>query len=468
MNQTTGGDSVQTHVDRSGSRPAPGRKEALMAGTMDRRSFLKVAGTSTAAASGLAGILATGRAPAYAQGQKLHIVRWVDFVPAGDEVLRKQMPEASKALGAEVNLETINANDLQPRITAAISSGSGADIFHILHNWAHLYEKSLADVGDVVDAIGKSQGGYYPAAEAACKVGATWRAAPHVVVGGRIAHRKSLFEEIGLKEFPKTWQAYREAGKKLKAKGYPFGQTAGHTFGDAPSFWYPYLWSWGGKEVEQDGKTVAINTKETVEAVKFAVALWKDAMDEGGLAWDDTNNNRAFLSGTISATNNGASIYIESLRNKEKYKTDKGALMHTDIAHAPNPAGPAGVFEYHASFHHGIMSYSKNQKLAKDFLQWLHGKEQFEPWFVAEKGFAQGLAKVWDAHAMWQQDPVMLPFKEAAKNVRFFGYAGPPNAKASEAYSKYVVVDLFAKAIQGMPAEDSAKWAEAELKKIYG
>jgi multiple sugar transport system substrate-binding protein len=75
---------------------------------------------------------------------------------------------------------------------------------------------------------------------------------------------------------------------------------------------------------------------------------------------------------------------------------------------------------------------------------------------------------VWDAHAMWQQDPVMLPFKEAAKNVRFFGYAGPPNAKASEAYSKYVVVDLFAKAIQGMPAEDSAKWAEVELKKIYG
>ena len=39
------------------------------------------------------------------------------------------MPEASKALGAEVVLETINANDLQPRITAAIQSGSGADIF---------------------------------------------------------------------------------------------------------------------------------------------------------------------------------------------------------------------------------------------------------------------------------------------------------------------------------------------------
>src|SRR5262245_12070827 len=178
-----------------------------MGGAMNRRSFMKAAGAA-AAASGLAGILESGRAPAHAQGVKLHLVRWVDFVPAGDEMLRKQMPEASKALGAEVTLETINANDLQARITAAISSGTGADIFHLLHNWAHLYEKGLVDVGDVVDAIGKAQGGFYPAAEAAVKVGATWRAVPHVVVGGRIAYRKSLLGEIGLKEFPKTWEEY--------------------------------------------------------------------------------------------------------------------------------------------------------------------------------------------------------------------------------------------------------------------
>src|SRR5262249_58431403 len=131
---------------------------------MDRRSFLKVTGTSTA---GLAGILASGRAPAYAQfGQKLHMVRWVDFVPAADEMLKKQAVDAGKVLGAEITIETINANDIQARITAAISSGSGADIFLLQHNLAHLYEKSLIDVGDVVDAMGKEQGGFYPAARA--------------------------------------------------------------------------------------------------------------------------------------------------------------------------------------------------------------------------------------------------------------------------------------------------------------
>ena len=33
--------------------------------------------------------------------------------------------------------------------------------------------------------------------------------------------------------------------------------------------------------------------------------------------------------------------------------------------------------------------------------------------------------------------------------------------------SKYIVTDMYAKAVQGMPAEESVKWAEGELKKIY-
>ena len=56
----------------------------------------------------------------------------------------------------------------------------------------------------------------------------------------------SWFEEIGLKTFPDTWDGLLDACKKLKAKGRPLGQTAGHTFGDAPNWWYPYFWSWGG------------------------------------------------------------------------------------------------------------------------------------------------------------------------------------------------------------------------------
>ena len=110
-------------------------KESMSATPVGRRAFLKTAGAAAAVAGGIEGILAARRAPAFAQGTKLHWVRWVDFVPESDVELKRQMPEASKALGAEVVLETINANDLQPRITAAIQSGSGADIFMFQYNW---------------------------------------------------------------------------------------------------------------------------------------------------------------------------------------------------------------------------------------------------------------------------------------------------------------------------------------------
>src|ERR671924_2009047 len=122
---------------------------------VSRRTFLKLSG-------GLAGILASHQAPVFAQQSTVHWLKWNDFVPASDELLRKSMVgEASKALGIRLNLETINGNDLQPRITSAIQSGAGPDVIMLFNNHPHLYSASLADLSDVTDQIAKAQGGYY-------------------------------------------------------------------------------------------------------------------------------------------------------------------------------------------------------------------------------------------------------------------------------------------------------------------
>jgi len=429
-----------------------------------RRTVLK---GGTAIVGGMAGILATGRAPAFAQGTTVHWIRWNDFVPASDQLLRRELiPEGEKTLGIKINLETVNGNDLQPRITAAIQSGSGPDVFMLFNNHPQLYAASLTDVSDVAEAQDKAEGGYYPLVKSNSNDGKRWLSMPWTIVGGMIAYRKSWFDEVGSPEFPDTWQKYQEVGKKLKAKGRPIGQTLGHTFGDAPTFTYPLLWSFGGKEVDESGKVV-INSKETIESVKFMTSFWKDAHDEGGLAWDDTNNNRAFLSQTIAATLNGASIYIESLRNPDKYITEKGAQLKTDILHAALPKGPAGQFSMHTYHSHVLPTYSKNQKAAKDFLRWAHSKPVYEKWFVSQKGFATPCTPEWEKHKVWGEDPVMEPYKVAGRLARTPGFAGPSDAKAAEVLSKYVVTDMYAKAVQGMPAEDAVKWAESELKKIY-
>ena len=59
---------------------------------IDRRRLLQLSGAgAVAAGSGLAGILATGRAPAYAQTTTVHWLRWSDFVPASDKLLLDQI-----------------------------------------------------------------------------------------------------------------------------------------------------------------------------------------------------------------------------------------------------------------------------------------------------------------------------------------------------------------------------------------
>jgi multiple sugar transport system substrate-binding protein len=113
------------------------------------------------------------------------------------------------------------------------------------------------------------------------------------------------------------------------------------------------------------------------------------------------------------------------------------------------------------------MKYSKNQDAAKKFLRWASSKEVFEKWFVSQQGYTSGATKVWEDHPVWNIDPVLAPFKQIPVTGRLTGYAGKPNQKAAEVQTKYIIVDMYAKAIQGMAAEASVKAAHDELVKIY-
>jgi len=104
--------------------------EGIMA-RITRRRLLKLSASGALAAQtgGLAAVVATGRAPAFAQGTTVHWLRWADFVPASDVLLKSHIiQECQKATGITLKVETINANDLQARITSAIQSGTGPDI----------------------------------------------------------------------------------------------------------------------------------------------------------------------------------------------------------------------------------------------------------------------------------------------------------------------------------------------------
>src|ERR1700748_2807483 len=114
-----------------------------------RRELLQLSG------GGLAGILASRKAPAYAQGTALHWLKFVDFVPVSDQLLKGQIKEeCQKALGISLTIETIKGDGVQARITSAIQAKTGPDILMAVNNWAQLYADSLVDVSDIAEPIG--------------------------------------------------------------------------------------------------------------------------------------------------------------------------------------------------------------------------------------------------------------------------------------------------------------------------
>jgi multiple sugar transport system substrate-binding protein len=294
-----------------------------------------------------------------------------------------------------------------------------------------------------------------------------FRGVPYYAIGNAFAFRKDMFADAGAADpiaagEKWTWNDLLKAGQKLKAKGTPMGQALGHSFGDPPTFCYPLLWSFGGAEVDNKGKVV-LNSKATKDSVNFMKELWKAACDEGGVAWDDSSNNRAFLANQISVSLNGASIYFVA----RHMKAAEYPGLADKIGHFNMPAGPKGRYHCILPFGHSIMSYSKQKGAAADWIRFLHQKKQYEDYILSQKGYGLGGSKDWENHPMWKQDPAVAPFRLNAKYGRNFGSPGPFSRSAMEVAAKYVIVDMYANAVQGKSTDEVVAQAERELKQVY-
>jgi multiple sugar transport system substrate-binding protein len=271
--------------------------------------------------------------------------------------------------------------------------------------------------------------------------------------------RTDWFKEIGVTKFPDTWDELYEVGKKLKAKDHPFGFELGHGFGDNHGWMYPLLWSYGGHEVEADGKTVSIDSSETAAAIDFCRKFFQDTMIEDCLGWTDVSNNKAWLAEQISCTNNAESILYIAKRDFP----DIGKV--TD--QAMNPQGPKGRFHFMNSISHSVFEFSPVKEEAKAFLRWLMTTNAIGDWYNSAESYYQPLLHGFDNAPMWDVEPRNKPYRDALATAHIPGWPAPASPKLAQSVAKYVVVDMFAKAAAGAKTPDVIKAAEAQLKEIY-
>src|SRR5579859_7932984 len=242
-------------------------------------------------------------APVAISGATVSLLQWNHFIPTADPFFKQQADDWGKQTGVNITVETINANDLTARFTASIQGQSGPTIFQMQYLAPHAYAEGLYDLTDLAKEIEPKFGKFYDQVNTSATVDGKYRGIPYNITGNAFVYRKDYFQQAGA-TVPQTWDDFHDVVKKLAAINKPVGQTFAQTFGDAPTFFYPLMWAYGAKEVQDDGKTIAINSKETVDAVKFATACWNDGLDQRAASWDDSGNNTAFLADEISCTLN--------------------------------------------------------------------------------------------------------------------------------------------------------------------
>jgi multiple sugar transport system substrate-binding protein len=382
------------------------------------------------------------------------------FIRTYDSYFQQSLaPAYEKLTGIKINYELASVGTLQTRVTTAAETGTGADLTLNFFNWPFLYDEKYVDVTDIAEAVGKQQGGWYDSAKEACVVNGKWKAVPFGNVGQLMNWRIDWFKEVGYDKFPDTWDELLEAGTKLKAKGHPFGFELGHGFGDNHGWIYPLLWSYGGHEVAEDGKTIVLDSDETARAVDFARKFYQQTMLEDVLGWLDPSNNKAFLSQQISCTNNAESILWLAKRDFPELAKVTGQSM--------NPRGPKGRFHVLLAWTHSIFTHTQDHDAAKALLRWLMEKPQLEGWYAAADTYYQPFLHGYDNAPMWDVEPRNLPFRDALATAHLPGWPAPVSRAQSEVIAKYVVVDMFAKACAGASTKEVIAEAVVQLKQIY-
>ncbi len=441
---------------------------------LSRRDFIKLTGAGTLAAGAGVGPFFLFPERAAAQQKTLKILQWSHFVPAYDEWFDKKYTiEWGQKNNTKVTVDHITIPEIGTRAAAEVSAQKGHDLVMFLSPPA-AFEQQVIDHGEIYQEVERKWGKKIPLAERSTYNPRTKKyfAFSDSYVPDPGDYRRDLFEKVGYPNGPDTWDDLRTAAKKIKDQlGNPCGIGLSQEL-DTNMAMRALLWSYGGAEQDEAGNCT-INSKQTIEALKFMKALYQESETSEVFTWDPSSNNRGILSGKLSFVLNAISVTRQAER--EKVKDPQMADMSKKIQIVKALKGPARrMAAEHVMDCYVIWKFAENIESAKKFL--VDYIASFGDAFKGSKfyNFPCFPKTVPDLVKQISNDPeadppdkykVLADVLDWATNVGYPGYA---TAGIDEVFNTFVLPTMFAKVARGdMSPEDSAKAAEAEIKRIF-
>jgi multiple sugar transport system substrate-binding protein len=434
---------------------------------VSRRDFLKVAGVGTFSAVLGPAFFFPERAAA--QQKTLKICQRSHVVPAFDTWFNNTFcKQWGQKHNTNVIVDNIDLNEVPGKAASEAQARKGHDLFMFLSPPA-AYEKQTIDMTHVYQEVEKKHGKKIDLAHKSTYNPKTKR---YFAFSGSYAPgpgnwRKDWWSEAGYPDGPDTWDDLRTGAKKIRDRtGHPCGLGLSQER-DTSMAMRALLGSFGGAEQDEHGN-VTINSKQTIEALKFMKALYQESETPDVFTWTPSSNNQAMLAGRTSYAINDISITRQSER--EHLPIDSKIMISQALKGRVGRIAPAQVMDCYV-----IWEFAKNKEGAQQFL--IDYIDVFHDGFIAGQFYnfpcflstCPSLKKEISNDLLANPPDKYKVLDNALDWTTHVGYPGYTTAAIDEAFKTWVIPTMFAKVARGDETpENAAKAAEEEYKRIFG
>jgi len=182
------------------------------------------------------------------------------------DAFREQYPDV------EVSVEVLPWANRNEKLTTALAAGANPDVAYLNDDFIpqHAGDGNIMAVDDVIE---DERDDFLPNAIDNLSLDGSLYAVPILTTVTTALYNKNLFDQIGVSEYPGTWDEMLELGPQFKEAGVFLTGYPGALEQTLNLSYFPLLWQAGGEVLNEDGTAAAFNSPEGREALDFVVTL---------------------------------------------------------------------------------------------------------------------------------------------------------------------------------------------------
>ncbi len=396
---------------------------------------------------------------------------WVPGANAVQDAIIKEWSDKEK-VDVKVDYITSQGNKLLLTIAAEAQAKSGHDIMEFT-NWESAQHADQLETHDpVVKRIIEKNGPIDPAVEFVGKFEGRWLGVPMTrgtLLLGCCSRFDWMKEHAGVDVqalYPAgkapadeswTWDAFLAAAEKCHKAGVPFGLPLGTT--TDTNQWIGALFLAYGADLTDAKGNVTVKTDKVKQVLEYGKKLAAFCPSDA-VAWDDSSNNKALISGKTALIFNPPSAWAVA-------KRDAPQVAEKCWTHG-FPKGPAGRFNPILPRFYGTWKFSKNKEAAMNLLEFLAMRQNAEKQTAAGQGYDIPPYSKFNDFTTWEtQGPPVgslshYPIKGGDQKAGVTCSPAPPLI-AAQIWAQAVQAKMIVRYYKGEPLEKTLDWAANEV-----